>query len=69
MYLKRIAHGIAFMSILSAILYIVPFSYSSLGHSKLGQFGGSGTLTSVDVHKTDPHVFSSSIRCVQENTQ
>ena len=69
MYLKLIAHGIAFMSILSTILYIVPFGYSSLGHGKLDQFGGSGTLTSTNIHKTDPQVFSSSIHCVQEKTQ
>ena len=57
------------MSILSAIFYIEPFGYSSLGHGKLGHFGGSGTLTSADVRKTGPSVFSSSIGCVQGKTQ
>ena len=49
MYLKLIAHGIAFMSVRSTIFYIVLFDYSFLGHGKLNQFGGSGNLTSANL--------------------
>jgi hypothetical protein len=54
MYLQLIAHGIAFMPIRSTIFTLYHLVIRFLGYSKLDQFGGCGTLTSANIHKTDP---------------